>query len=89
MAPSRPVDPFLADQVGRRRMVGVEEVVVVTLEDVPRPVACDDPVHDNGVQVTVLIRDYLTYSVGVLLPSNHQAIGAKLGQHRDPIRYHV
>src|SRR5258708_3945143 len=75
-----PIDPLLTDDLGLGGVVAVEKVVVVATEDETVTVAADDAVHDNRVQLHVVVGGHLADVITLLAARDDKPVGSKVRQ---------
>jgi hypothetical protein len=77
------MDPLGANQLALRGMERVDEIVVVTLEEVAAVANGDDAVHDHRVELTVVVPSDFTDVVAGLLAQQNQVSAVEIRQHAD------
>ena len=83
------MQPEAADELAGKRMFEVDEVVVITLEQVPFTVAPDDPVQHDRVEHLVVVGDDFADVVAALRANDREIAGVKPRLHADPVGHHV
>ena len=79
------VDPQRPDQLARARTFGIDEVVVVALEDVASAFTPDDAVQDHRMQHLVVVGDDFPGVVAGLAAHDRQVAGVEPRFHADPV----